>query len=155
MTTSTNSSSSVRNFYKRSMERSTFNHLTEYVGVKCNCNLPSPCQEAWKEGTLDPGRRFFGCSRYKDPRKKCNFFQWADPTYTERARDVIKELKLRLKRKDDEMHNAWMLDEELGMLRNNHDEANNMLSKLEKENITLKRLLVCAIVVIMIVSLWK
>lgn len=68
---------------------------------------------------------------------------------------MIKELKLRLKRKDDELHNAWMLDEELGLLRNQNEVANTMLKKSEKENIMLKKLLLFAIIVIMVLSLWK
>lgn len=67
---------------------------------------------------------------------------------------MIKKLKLKLKSKDDELHNARMLDEELGFLRHNNAKANNMLKKLEKEK-HIEKLLVCAIIVIMVVSLQK
>ncbi|WOH09698.1 hypothetical protein DCAR_0729156 [Daucus carota subsp. sativus] len=59
-----------------------------YGNMKCKCDIVSPLQEAWKETTQDPGRRFFGCQNYRDPMKKCNYFLWADPPYTDRAREV-------------------------------------------------------------------
>lgn len=49
----------------------------------------APCREAWKSETLDLGRRFYECSRYKDPTLNCNFYQWARPSFTERLWEVI------------------------------------------------------------------
>lgn len=34
---------------------------------------------------------------------RCNFFQWADPQYTERGREVVEELKNKLSIKADEV----------------------------------------------------
>ena len=74
-----------------------------YGNMKCKCDIVSPLQEAWKETTQDPGKRFFGCQNYKDPMKKCNCFLWADPPYTDRNREVIHGLKEKLKMKDVEL----------------------------------------------------
>ncbi|KAK1370412.1 GRF-type domain-containing protein [Heracleum sosnowskyi] len=110
MSSSQNSNLSVKNPYgsignsfKTKRENSSeFEY--RFSGIKCKCDIESPCQEDWKEGTLDPGRRFFGCSRCKDPSKRCNFFLWVDPPYLERARDVIKGLKMKIMKKDEEIH---------------------------------------------------
>lgn len=69
MSSSRSSCSSVKNPYNNSnsiMSRKKYNSDFEYrfSGIKCKCDLESPCQEAWKEGTMDPGIRFFGCSQY-------------------------------------------------------------------------------------------
>ncbi|WOH04713.1 hypothetical protein DCAR_0624125 [Daucus carota subsp. sativus] len=74
-----------------------------YSHLKCKCDILAPLQEAWREGTMDPGRRFFGCSNYKDPTKKCNFFLWADPPYSDRARDIIHQLRFKMRVKDAEL----------------------------------------------------
>ncbi|XP_057779653.1 uncharacterized protein LOC130998238 [Salvia miltiorrhiza] len=38
------------------------------------------------------GRRFYGCRNWKT--KNCGFFDWLDKPITERAKEVINELKL-------------------------------------------------------------
>ncbi|WOH00555.1 hypothetical protein DCAR_0519921 [Daucus carota subsp. sativus] len=135
-------SSSIRNSYVSDVKSGNSEH--PFIGVKCKCDLPAPCQVAWKEGTLNPGRRFFGCSRYKDPNKKCDFFLWADPSFPDRARDVIKELKMKLKRKDDELCNAKLEmnfverkmlvpNEEVTALRKKLEETSEVLKNREKE----------------------
>lgn len=59
-------SSSVRNPYDYNLRSyKLVEQSSSDFGVKCKCDLPAPCQEAWKEGTLDPGRRFFGCSQFR------------------------------------------------------------------------------------------
>ena len=71
MSDSKSSSSSVRNPFDTSnnsfMTHKHFNSELEYRynNIKCRCDLLAPFQEAWREGTLDSGRRFFGCSQYK------------------------------------------------------------------------------------------
>ena len=146
MSQSRSSSSSVRN--KSQLQN-------EYRGVNCYCNLPAPCQEAWKQSTLDPGRRFLGCSNYRSPGRKCNFFLWVDESYTERARDVIKELKFKLQKKDDELQHYKVWDEEVNALRNRNEEITSMLRKVEGEASKLQRLLFVVIVVFMVVFLLK
>ncbi|KAL8145658.1 hypothetical protein AgCh_003704 [Apium graveolens] len=42
----------------------------------------------------------------KDSRKKYNFFLWADPPYTDRAREVVQELKAKVRVKDDQLERA-------------------------------------------------
>ena len=65
MSYSRSSSSSVRN-------KSQFQN--EYRGVNYHCNLPAPCHEAWKQGTLDPGRRFLVVAITKILPENATFF---------------------------------------------------------------------------------
>ncbi|KAF1002691.1 hypothetical protein AG4045_025968 [Apium graveolens] len=167
MSSSNSSSSSIRNPYGNSSN--TFytsrknNCEFEYLDVRCKCDLPAPCQEAWKEGTLDPGRRFFGCSQYKNPSKKCNFFVWADPPYSERAREVINVLKSKMQKKEDALNNVGVdvnfcerkmlvLHEEVCKLRRKNEEAEELLKKLMRANCILKKLL--AVAVIFVFMFW-
>ncbi|KAK1379423.1 GRF-type domain-containing protein [Heracleum sosnowskyi] len=113
MSSSKSSCSSIRNPYGTSsnnyfMSNKNYDSDFEYRfnGIKCKCDLVAPCQEAWREGKTDPGRRFFGCSQYKDARKKCNFFLRADPPYTDRAREVVEALKAKLRAKDEKLQRA-------------------------------------------------
>lgn len=84
---------------------------------------------------------------------------WADPSYPERAREVIRELKSKLKKKDDELHNArvdmnfserkmLVLHEEVCMLRKKNEEAKAMLNQMKREKSSLKKWLAVAIVVV-------
>ncbi|KAL0889005.1 hypothetical protein Bca101_012988 [Brassica carinata] len=43
--------------------------------VLCYCGLEAKISQAWTE--KNPGRRFYGCERYKR-RGACDFFQWYD-----------------------------------------------------------------------------
>ncbi|KAK1402725.1 GRF-type domain-containing protein [Heracleum sosnowskyi] len=134
---------SIRNSFKMKRENSSeFEY--RFSGIKCKCDIESPCQEAWKEGTLDPGRRFFGCSRYKDPSKRCNFFLWVDPPYSERARDVIKGLKMKIMKKDEEIHKGvveynfvekkmLVLHEQCKSLEKKNDELVQLLQKKKRK----------------------
>ncbi|XP_057803108.1 uncharacterized protein LOC131018399 [Salvia miltiorrhiza] len=40
----------------------------------------------------NPGRRFYGCRNWKT--KNCGLFDWIDEPMTERAKDIINELKI-------------------------------------------------------------
>ncbi|KAK1374902.1 GRF-type domain-containing protein [Heracleum sosnowskyi] len=124
------SSSTKSNSYRKFVER----------GVKYKCGIIAPCWEVRKDGTRDPGRRFYGCSRYKDPQLKCNFFEWAEPQYTERAREVIEDLKLKLSYKCDEILSLsddlsiadkenMLLKEQLSVAERKNKETMEVLSK--------------------------
>ncbi|KAJ4885536.1 hypothetical protein Rs2_35629 [Raphanus sativus] len=39
----------------------------------CHCGVPAKCAQAWTN--KNPGRRFYGCVRWKTP-LDCGFFQW-------------------------------------------------------------------------------
>ncbi|KAG2304598.1 hypothetical protein Bca52824_033249 [Brassica carinata] len=41
----------------------------------CSCALEATIYQAWTE--KNPGRRFYGCPRFKEP-NGCNFFSWYD-----------------------------------------------------------------------------
>ena len=98
-------------------------------GIKCRCGIVAPCWEAWKDGTFDPGRRFYGCSRYKDPGRSCNFFQWAEPTFSERAREVIHQLKMK----------ADALSEELRLAEDKIATLKLELSMAEEKNLQMEK----------------
>lgn len=112
------------------------------MGVRCKCGILAPCREAWKSETLDPRRRFYGCSRYNDPRLGCNFFKWAEPSYTERSREVINDLKMKIDKKCDELislsdglniadKKIMMLKEELSLAEKKNKDLMDELTKLE------------------------
>lgn len=192
---SRNSSSSVRNPYGLSSNKLAKNTSSafeyDYAGVKCKCDLPAPCQETWKRSTLDSDRRFFGCSRYLvcysytflkikkilhnfidyqlcgyDPKRRCNFFLWADPSYPERARDVIKELRMKLKKKDEEFQNfksgmnflkrkMFVLNEEISLLQKKNGEAAADWKKRESGSSSVNKMVVFLVVVCVILFLFK
>ncbi|KAK1379509.1 GRF-type domain-containing protein [Heracleum sosnowskyi] len=176
MSTSRSSNSLINNSYDNShlfMSRKNYNSEFEYI--KCKCDLVAPCQEAWREGTLDSGRRFFGCSQFKDPSKRCNFFVWADPPYPERTREVIQYLKQKLRAKNEELERAMaelsfmekkmlVLNEECVSLRcknaeaeavgKSYAEAGAMLQK-ENKSYSRKKLLVIVVIAWIIFSLFK
>ncbi|KAK1387905.1 hypothetical protein POM88_016083 [Heracleum sosnowskyi] len=79
-------------------------------------------------------------SRKKDPQLKCNFFEWAEPQYTERAREVIEDLKLKLSYKCDEILSLsddlsiadkenMLLKEQLSVAERKNKETMEVLSK--------------------------
>ncbi|KAK1384356.1 GRF-type domain-containing protein [Heracleum sosnowskyi] len=139
---SSSSSTTNSNSYRRCLER----------GVKCKCGILAPCWEAWKNGTRDPGRRFYGCSRYKDPHLRCNFFQWAEPQYTERGREVIEDLRMKLSVKCDELRLSYdlslaekevsSLKEKLLVAETKNKETVELLKMKDKELEKLKKLFV-------------
>ncbi|XP_048593380.1 uncharacterized protein LOC125576902 [Brassica napus] len=43
--------------------------------VRCFCALPAKKCKSWTD--KNPGRRFYGCERWKSP-LDCGFFQWID-----------------------------------------------------------------------------
>lgn len=90
---------------------------------------------------------------------------WADPSYPERARDVIKELKMKLKRKDEELQNVkiemnflerkmLVLNEEVNVLQRKNEEATKMLKKRENGYCTVKMMVVYVVVVCVIMFLF-
>ncbi|KAK1404175.1 GRF-type domain-containing protein [Heracleum sosnowskyi] len=118
------------NSYRRCLER----------GVKCKCRILAPCWEAWKNGTHDPGRRFYGCSRYKDPHLRCNLFQWAEPQYTEIGREVIEDLRMKLSVKCDEL---LYLSDDLSLAEKEVSSFKEKLSVAEMKNKETVELLNC------------
>lgn len=90
---------------------------------------------------------------------------WADPSYPERARDVIKELKMKLKRKDEELQNVkiemnflerkmLVLNEEVDVLQRKNEETTKMLKKRENGYCTVKMMVVYVVVVCVIMFLF-
>ncbi|KAK3416585.1 hypothetical protein EUGRSUZ_H02341 [Eucalyptus grandis] len=55
----------------------------------CYCGLPCLRRTSWTR--LNPGRRFHGCSKYREG-SKCQYFKWIDKKFYDRATEVILEL---------------------------------------------------------------
>ena len=62
--------------------------------------------------------------------KKCNYFLWANPPYTDRAREVIHGLKEKLKMKDVELQK---LKEELSFVE-------RKMLVIDEERVTVKKM---------------
>ncbi|KAK1396249.1 GRF-type domain-containing protein [Heracleum sosnowskyi] len=104
----------------------------------------------------------------KDARKKCNFFLWADPPYTDRAREVVEALKAKLRAKDEELQRATIelrfvekkmlvLNEECVSLRKKIDELSGLVHK-EKDGRSgskMKKLLLIIVIVWFVVRFFK
>ncbi|KAK1361172.1 GRF-type domain-containing protein [Heracleum sosnowskyi] len=105
-----------------------------------------------------PGKKGFWLQ--PDARKKCNFFLWADPPYTDRAREVVEALKAKLRAKDEELQRATIelrfvrkkmlvLNEERVSLRKKNDELSGLVHK-EKDGTNgskMKKLLLIIVIV--------
>ena len=96
--------------------------------------------------------------------KKCNFFVWADPPYTDRAREVIHGLKEKLKMKDVELQKLkeelsfverkmLVIDEERVTVKKKMDEAATMVK--EKAHIRTKKMLCFIILVCCVLIFFK
>ncbi|KAF8035131.1 hypothetical protein BT93_C1235 [Corymbia citriodora subsp. variegata] len=55
----------------------------------CYCRLSSPRRTLWTR--MNPGRRFYGCTRYRE-RSKCKYFKWIDAKFSDRVTEVILDL---------------------------------------------------------------
>ena len=96
--------------------------------------------------------------------KKCNYFLWADPPYTDRAREVIHGLKEKLKMKDVELQKLkeelsfverkmLVIDEERVTVKKKMDEAATMVK--EKAHIRTKKMLCFIILVCCVLIFFK
>ncbi|KAK3444659.1 hypothetical protein EUGRSUZ_A00901 [Eucalyptus grandis] len=69
---------------------SNFSRQSEGEGERlCFCGLPSPRRTSWTR--RNPGRRFYGCARYREG-SKCKYFEWVDAKFSHRATEVILDL---------------------------------------------------------------
>ncbi|KAF7849135.1 hypothetical protein BT93_L1213 [Corymbia citriodora subsp. variegata] len=55
----------------------------------CYCGLPSPRRTSWTR--MNPGRRFYGCARYRKW-SKCKYFKWINAKFSDRVTKVILDL---------------------------------------------------------------
>ncbi|KAL4351750.1 hypothetical protein GQ457_06G019870 [Hibiscus cannabinus] len=65
---------------------------------KCNCGLDADLRTSWSNA--NPGRRFFGCSKYGAGRN-CNFFLWCDPEIGNRERTVLVGLLKKIRKMEE------------------------------------------------------
>ncbi|KAK3406212.1 hypothetical protein EUGRSUZ_K02370 [Eucalyptus grandis] len=69
---------------------SNFSRRSEGEGEHfCFCGFPSPRRTSWTR--TNPGRRFYGCARYREG-SKCKYFKWVDAKFSHRATEVILDL---------------------------------------------------------------
>ncbi|KAF8031157.1 hypothetical protein BT93_D0379 [Corymbia citriodora subsp. variegata] len=59
----------------------------------CYCGLPSPRRTSWTR--MNPGRRFYGCARYREG-SKCKYFKWIDAKFSDRATEVYMDFVIRI-----------------------------------------------------------
>ncbi|XP_062173577.1 uncharacterized protein LOC133879042 [Alnus glutinosa] len=61
--------------------------------LTCKCGLRSPLRTSWT--TVNPGRRFFGCSMYDAQKKvgQCRFSVWFDKETCPRGKEVLPQLR--------------------------------------------------------------
>jgi len=52
----------------------------ENASVSIFVSLPSPRRTSWTP--INPGRRFYGCTRYKEA-SKCKYFKWVDAKFSD------------------------------------------------------------------------
>ncbi|CAI0432407.1 unnamed protein product, partial [Linum tenue] len=66
-----------RNVGRDLVDSGSTNIKSEGVGVViCKCKLPALVQTSGTE--LNPGRQFYGCPNWMDPKGGCNFFRWVE-----------------------------------------------------------------------------
>ncbi|KAK8588904.1 hypothetical protein V6N13_087797 [Hibiscus sabdariffa] len=65
---------------------------------KCNCGQDADLKTSWSN--VNPGRRFFDCSKYGVGRN-CNFFMWCDPEIGNRERIVLVGLLKKIRKMED------------------------------------------------------
>ncbi|XP_058219396.1 uncharacterized protein LOC131329964 [Rhododendron vialii] len=55
-------------------------------GILCFCGEPSPLRKSTTQ--KNPGRRFFGCAKYKTKKEDCGFFCWYEPSIWQERSDL-------------------------------------------------------------------
>ena len=86
--TATSVASSSRNTPPNSTE---WSYDTTHAYYQCHCGLRAPLQTTWKRPNA--GRRFYGCPNWSDRRRRCDFFQWEEGDWPDRAKMLIYTLK--------------------------------------------------------------
>ncbi|KAI8566917.1 hypothetical protein RHMOL_Rhmol02G0079700 [Rhododendron molle] len=68
-------------------------------GILCFCGEPSPLRKSTTQ--KNPGRRFFGCSKYKTQKdgEECGFFCWYEPSIWQERSD-LGPMKVQINAKD-------------------------------------------------------
>ncbi|XP_017245521.1 uncharacterized protein LOC108217189 [Daucus carota subsp. sativus] len=67
----------------------------------CRCGTAAALKTSWTDS--NPGRRFWGCMRFKDNRSNaCNFHQWFDPPMCARSKAIIPGLLRRIRNLEDD-----------------------------------------------------
>ncbi|XP_062145603.1 disease resistance protein RPV1-like [Alnus glutinosa] len=67
---------------------------------ECNCGTKTYLTTSYTKDNL--GRRFFGCSRYKE-RSRCSFFEWFDPPICARGGKLILDMRKRIKSLEEQL----------------------------------------------------
>ncbi|GLU07187.1 hypothetical protein SLE2022_241540 [Rubroshorea leprosula] len=89
MSVSSSHSRSISVRSKVFLDHGNVEYVYEGRQRRCKCRLKSPRYTSWTE--TNPGRGFYGCPNFG--KKTCNFIEWHDEPMSNRAIDVILELK--------------------------------------------------------------
>ncbi|KAG2663460.1 hypothetical protein I3760_16G030300 [Carya illinoinensis] len=92
---------------KVSSEYSSSSLVTHTLRNNPMCTCGSPASLRTSNMPRNPGRSFFGCSKYNSQGlPHCNYFKWADSdSCHEREKELVK-LKIEMLRKEEELHLA-------------------------------------------------
>ncbi|KAG2690366.1 hypothetical protein I3760_09G182800 [Carya illinoinensis] len=92
---------------KVSSEDSSSSLVTHTLSNNPMCTCGSPASLRTSNTPRNPGRSFFGCSKYNSQElPHCNYFKWADSdSCHEREKELVK-LKIEMLRKEEELHLA-------------------------------------------------
>ncbi|XP_042979203.1 golgin subfamily A member 6-like protein 6 [Carya illinoinensis] len=92
---------------KVSSEDSSSSLVTHTLSNNPMCTCGSPASLRTSNTPRNPGRSFFGCSKYNSQGlPHCNYFKWADSdSCHEREKELVK-LKIEMLRKEEELHLA-------------------------------------------------
>nr|XP_027118150.1 uncharacterized protein LOC113735331 [Coffea arabica] len=83
-----------RNLESSSLSSSSLNSNTRL----CGCELRQKMATYWRDD--NPGRRFYGCSRWPRP-DRCKYFEWHDEPICTRERIIISGLLRRVNRMEE------------------------------------------------------
>ena len=58
---------------------------------RCYCGEEAPCAVSWSE--KNPGRRYWGCRYWPDPKEDCGYYEFYDDEVSDWYKQVLNELK--------------------------------------------------------------
>ncbi|KAL3844633.1 hypothetical protein ACJIZ3_002036 [Penstemon smallii] len=122
--------------------RSTFStHVLD--GRPCVCGASVKVYTSWTKD--NPGRRFLRCHVTKGER--CRYFEWVDPPMCDRSRIIIPGLLSRVNHAQAE---NTRLEHETMTMNTEMQRLVNSITKLENENMALRRKLKFAMICAMV-----
>lgn len=117
----------------------------------CDCGIPCTLQMSWKE--RNPGRRFFGCSKYGVCDSYCEYFRWYDPPTPERQAKLMNSLLKKNKKLLEEVETKkFEILALVHSLEAHREEVKALTSKVVAYKSYVKKLIVRIVCIIVAVS---